>query len=262
MTAPERERRGARAAAGQARLNPIMLVAAALVIPTLAIEAMVDSGPLLDVARILNWAIWVAFAAELGIMVAIDPRRWGWLRRHPLEVAIVVLTPPFAPEALQSLRVLRLLPLLRLATGMPWLRRTFSTQGLLWAAFISLVTIMAGGAIFAAVEGGEQPLDTWDGVWWAVTTVTTVGYGDYSPATGAGRVVALAVMAVGIGFVAMLTAAAAERFVSSRTRAAQEESELRSRESEALLARLDEIAGRLERLERAVERRGGDPPRG
>jgi voltage-gated potassium channel len=48
-----------------------------------------------------------------------------------------------------------------------------------------------------------------------MTTVTTVGYGDIVPQTNGGRVIAIVVMVVGIGFIALLTAAAAERFLRS-----------------------------------------------
>lgn len=58
-------------------------------------------------------------------------------------------------------------------------------------------------------------MSAWDGVWWAMTTVTTVGYGDIVPQTNGGRVIAIVVMVVGIGFIALLTAAAAERFLRS-----------------------------------------------
>jgi len=76
-------------------------------------------------------------------------------------------------------------------------------------------------------------------VWWAVTTVRTVGYGDNYPQTNGGRIIAIVVMFVGIGFVAILTAAAAERFMRER------------RTDEAAIEdRLDEIARRLEAIER------------
>jgi voltage-gated potassium channel len=89
-------------------------------------------------------------------------------------------------------------------------------------------------------------LNVWDGLWWAVTTVTTVGYGDVPVETDAGRIIAMAIMIAGIGFVAMLTAAAAERFVA---RDAEQSDHDASAAHAEVLARLDEIATRLTRLE-------------
>jgi Ion channel len=57
----------------------------------------------------------------------------------------------------------------------------------------------------------------WDGMWWAVVTVTTVGYGDLYPETFAGRVIAMGLMLVGIGFISVLTAALATRFIQTDT---------------------------------------------
>jgi voltage-gated potassium channel len=148
-------------------------------------------------------------------MLAVVPDRGRWLRDHPLEVAIVVLTPPFAPASLQAARVFRLLRLLLLLRLAVLARRLLSTEGVRDAAVFALLIVLGGGAAYAAVES-EQHMSAWDGVWWAVTTVTTVGYGEFTPETDAGRVIAIIVMVVGIGFVALLTAAAAERFIRHR----------------------------------------------
>ena len=51
-------------------------------------------------------------------------------------------------------------------------------------------------------------------MWWAIVTVTTVGYGDIVPKTDAGRVIDIIVMLGGIGFLAVLTAAIAQRFIA------------------------------------------------
>src|SRR5215216_957951 len=81
-----------------------MLVAALLVIPVLVIEESSADGHWGAVADVLNWTIWGAFLVEAAVMLAIVRHRWRWIRTHPLEVAIVVLTPPFLPASFQALR--------------------------------------------------------------------------------------------------------------------------------------------------------------
>jgi voltage-gated potassium channel len=189
------------------RFEVPVLVAAALALPVIVVEQSAASDAVKNVAGTLNWLIWLVFLVELVAMLAVVPHRWDWLRRHPVGLAIVVLTPPFLPASLQALRIFRLLqllPLLRLATlG----RRTFSLDGLRYAALLALLTALGGGAAFAAAEGGD--VSTWDGLWWSVTTMTTVGYGDVVPQTDLGRVIAMGAMLVGIAFIAVLTAALA-----------------------------------------------------
>lgn len=198
-----------------------MLVAALLVIPAIAIEESSSDEPWLTLAMVLNWAIWIAFAIEFVVLVRVAPDRWRWIREHPLEIAIVVLTPPFLPALLQGLRIarlLRLVRLLRLFRVAKLSRRIFSLNGLRWAAILAVLVVLGGGAAFTEAEKGQN-LSAWDGLWWAVTTATTVGYGDITPKTGGGRAIAMAVMVVSIGFVAMLTAAIAQRFIAHEVEA-------------------------------------------
>ena len=190
----------------------------------------------------MNWAIWLAFVAEVAIMLRVVPDRGRWLREHPLDLAIVVLTPPFLPPSLQAARVFRLLRLLRLVRAGTLARRVFSTEGVRDAAVLTLLAVLGGGAAFAAVEN-EEHVSAWDGIWWAITTVTTVGYGDVPVTTDGGRIIGICLMLTGIGFVAVLTAAAAERFVRSRRA-----------EARAIEAQLDEILRRLDSLDRGHQR--------
>jgi voltage-gated potassium channel len=241
---------------GRAFEVPI-LIAALLVIPVIALEQSAPGEPWTTIATVTNWLIWLAFAAEVVVMLAVVPDRRAWLRTHPLEVAIVVLTPPFLPASMQALRVFRLLRLLRLVVAVRYARRLFSLDGLRYAALLALLTALGGGAAFAAAEGRE--VSTWDGVWWAVTTMTTVGYGDLTPTTDLGRVIAMAVMVVGIGFLTLLIAAAAERFVATGL---EEEVDELEREVETdveaareeLLRELRAISSRLVELEGTVHR--------
>jgi voltage-gated potassium channel len=218
-----------------------MLVAALLVVPAIAIEQSEAGQPWSTIALVINWTTWLAFVTEALLMLSVVDNRWRWLRDHPLEVAIVIVTPPFLPSSLQAARAFRLLRLLPLIRAGLLARRLLTTEGVRDVAVLALLTVLGGGAAFAAVEPDED-LTTFDGVWWAVETVTTVGYGDTYPTTPSGRAIAVVVMLVGIGFVALLTAAAAERFMRGRE-AEQQRVELQ--------LRLDEIAARLAALERS-----------
>jgi voltage-gated potassium channel len=82
-----------------------------------------------------------------------------------------------------------------------------------------------------------------DGLWWAIQTVTTVGYGDLVPTSTAGRLVAALVMVVGIGFLTVVTAAITSTFIESAKR------RLQGSETDALSAKLDQINARLEGIE-------------
>ncbi len=226
----------------QHRLEWPLLAAALLTIPLIAIEQSGVGEPWDSIATVLNWVTWLAFLGEAIAMLAVVPNRGRWLRDHPLDVAIVILTPPFLPAVLQAARMFRLLRLLRLVKAAVLMRRLMSPEGLRDAAVLALVTVLGGGAAYSAIEHTESsPISAWDGVWWAITTVTTVGYGDSYPATTGGRLIALVVMFVGIGFVAILTASVAERFIRARE-AEQQRAELHER--------LDEILRRLDAIER------------
>jgi hypothetical protein len=84
-------------------------------------------------------------------------------------------------------------------------------------------TILIGGALFSVIE---PDADWFDGIWWTVVTLTTVGYGDYSPETFLGRWLAAFVMAGGIGSVAILTGILADEIREARLSEAEETPEL------------------------------------
>lgn len=86
-----------RARRWERRFEKPVLVAALLVLPVIAIEQSRLGEPWKTVAATLNWLIWIVFAAELVTMLVVVQNRSRWLRRHPLEVVIVLLTPPFLP---------------------------------------------------------------------------------------------------------------------------------------------------------------------
>ena len=86
-----------------------------------------------------------------------------------------------------------------------------------------------------------------DGLWWAIQTVTTVGYGDLVPASTVGRLVAALVMVVGIGFLTVVTAAITSAFIESARR------RIGSTRPDALSEKLDQIGARLGVIEAALK---------
>jgi voltage-gated potassium channel len=239
------------------RLEPIVLAAALLVIPVIVVEQSSLGEPWRAIAGVTNWAIWLVFLAEVIVMLAVVSNRTRWLRDHPLEILIVVLTAPLYPASLQAARVLRLLRLLRLVRIVALARRLFTMEGLQYAALLAVLTAIGGGAAFSYAEKGRS---MWDGVWWAVATMTTVGYGDIYPRTDLGRAIAIPVMVVGIGFLSLLIGAVAQRFVSAEVEQevaeAEQEIEAGLEETEAdLLIEIRAIGARLQRIEAMVGRR-------
>jgi voltage-gated potassium channel len=117
----------------------------------------------------------------------------------------------------------------------------------------TLVSVFAGGALITLLDPEEFP-DFGTGLWWALQTVTTVGYGDVTPENLVGRLVGAGFMLEAIAFVAIVTAAITSSFVG---RAQQE----RAAESDAadatglqqLAAQLSEITARLDRIQRTLE---------
>ena len=222
----------------QNRLEWPVVVAALLTIPILIIQESDFGEPWGTVATVLNWVTWLTFFGETVVMLAVVPDRRKWLRHHLLDVAVVILTPPFAPQAWQNGRLFRLVRLLRVFRVLA-LRRLLSLEGMKYAAMVALGTIIVGGAVFAAVEQ-SQGITTWDGVWWAVTTVTTVGYGDIVPESTSGRIIGITIMLIGIGFVALLTAFIADRFINVGIETEAKE-DLILAELRAISARLDDL---------------------
>ena len=227
-----------------------VLVAALLVVPVIVIEESRVGEPWDTIAAVVNWGIWLVFLAELVTLLAVAEDRWRWLRQHPLEVVVVVLTPPFLPASLQSLRVLRLLRLVRLLRLAQIVRRVFTFEGVRYAALLALMTAVGGGTAFASVE--KEP-SAWDGIWWAATTMTTVGYGDVIPQTDTGRVLGLVVMVVGIGFGTLVIGAVSQRFFETESRVEIAE-EIEDAEGE-LLREMRAIQARLRDLEALVQAR-------
>jgi voltage-gated potassium channel len=119
------------------------------------------------------------------------------------------------------------------------------------AAFTVLITV-AGGILERFIDHREFPT-IGRGLWFALQTVTTVGYGDVTPRQANGRFIGAVVMLTGIGFLAVITASATASMIESSRRRFAARSEL------DVTRRLEEVSERLARIEAALDQ--PPPPR-
>jgi voltage-gated potassium channel len=172
-----------------------------------AFDSSVSSSQQLAMDAV-QWICWFAFALDLiyGLWKATNKKQY--LKHHPLEVASVLL--PF----LRPLRLMRVISFGGLAIQKVAIGRQFAITlkvgvTALFIAYISAVQI----TITERAVESSNIRDFGDGLWWAITTVTTVGYGDRYPTTTEGRFLAVLLMFVGISLVGVITASVAAWFV-------------------------------------------------
>ena len=116
---------------------------------------------------------------------------------------------------------------------------------LIIASVTTLVTVAAG---FLMREVDSKDFSTiGQGMWWAVQTVTTVGYGDEVPTSTGGRLLAALVMLTGIGFITVVTASVTAVFVEAARR------RMGHAGQQATLDKLEDLAERLERIENRLQ---------
>jgi len=221
-----------------------MTVLALVMIPLIVVPLVLDLSPATERAVLsIDYVLWAVFAAEYGIKLYLAPNRRRFVAHHIPDL-IVVVVPMLRPlRVLRSVRLLRLLRLALLggfaAKGLREARSILRHRGLNWVLLIVLVlNLIAAAAVMEFERGNPQAnIDSYpDALWWAVTTITTVGYGDRFPMSPAGRGVAVVLMIAGIAMFGVITATIAAYFVEQKA-------------EEDMAGRLDQIVTRLDRIE-------------
>lgn len=160
-----------------------------------------------------SWTVWAAFALDLVVRVGLAEQRVRYLRDHWYDVALVAL------PMLRPLRLLRLLALARMLNR--GVAGSLANRVTVYVVGVALAAVGLGALAVLDAErdaDGANLVTIGDALWWAATTVTTVGYGDYYPVTVTGRLVALCLMLVGIAVVGSVTASVASWFIDSARR--------------------------------------------
>ena len=157
---------------------------------------------------LIQWISWGAFASDLLYGLSTTKNKKSFLLKHPLDIAAVLL--PF----LRPLRLLRIISFGGLALQKVAMGKQFAITLKVFIAsvFIAYVAAIQITISERAVEGSNIK-NFGDGIWWAITTVTTVGYGDKFPTTMEGKFLAVGLMIVGISLMGVITASVAAWFV-------------------------------------------------
>lgn len=220
--------------------RPLLIATAAYVV-AFALPVLVPSMPRTDADLLdgIGAVLWLVFAADLAVRAWLSCRPGHWLVRHPID-AVLVLLP-----------VLRPLRELRGLTAEAYNSGTRAAVGrALGAALLAVAYLMAVGSLAVLDAERSAPAShitsLGDALWWAAVTVTTVGYGDTFPVTAMGRIVAFALMLVGISLLGVLTASVAAWFVG-RTREVENEVLVELR---ALRAEVADLRATVERTSR------------
>ncbi|WP_210586719.1 potassium channel family protein [Streptomyces sp. GESEQ-35] len=158
---------------------------------------------------VAEWVVWGAFAADFAVRLGLAPHRRDFLRRHWIDLCVVLL------PLLQPLRILRLVSTLLLVGRRA--RMASQIQLTTYVAGTVVALLMFGSLAVLSVErespnGNIKTLG--DALWWSFTTMTTVGYGDHAPTTGLGRILAVGLMLSGIALLGVVTANIAAWFIA------------------------------------------------
>jgi voltage-gated potassium channel len=229
--------------------GPMMILALAM-IPLIVVPLIMDLSPGMDHALMaIDYLIWAAFTIEYVVKLCLAPDRWRFVKANIPDLVIVVV-PMLRPlRILRGARLLRLLRLARLVAfaieGLHEVRDVLRRRGLSWVLLIALALNLIAAALVLSFERdmpGSNIHSFPDALWWAVTTITTVGYGDRFPVSPAGRGVAVVLMVSGIALFGIITASIAAYFVEQKTE--HEQGDLASR-MDLILERLEAIESRL-----------------
>ncbi|TCO43607.1 voltage-gated potassium channel [Kribbella antiqua] len=162
---------------------------------------------LVRASSIANITIWIGFGADYLVRLTLAPSKRRFLRTHILDLVVLVLP------------LLRPLRALRVVTALARMNRaSLSFRGQTTMYVVGAVTLLGFVGALAVLDAERNSENAniasfGDALWWASTTITTVGYGDRFPTTTEGRIAGVALMIGGIALVGTITAALASWFV-------------------------------------------------
>jgi voltage-gated potassium channel len=194
-------------------------LAVAFVVVGFLLDAAQDVGADATLLGAIDIGLTAVFVAEFASRLAAARSHRAYFRGHWIDA--IALVP--AVRAVRLLRLLRLLRMVRTFAGvfraLSSIERFAAHRGLiaLFVAWLAVAVISATGFYLAEVGTNANVHGPIDALWWAVVTLTTVGYGDVFPVTPEGRLAGSALMIVGITLWAAITGTITSLLIASRS---------------------------------------------
>lgn len=237
------------------KIETPMIVLAIMIIPIVLIELEILStnAQIVSIATMIDDIIWFAFLFEYMMIVSLYNDKIGYTKRSWPNLLILLLSPPLiAPQGFASIRILRALRVFRslriliaLKRGIKPILGVFEKNSLHYVTIITVFLIIASSIAFSWLEQRDLSY----GLWWAITTVTTVGYGDTYPVTNMGRIFAAFIMIIGIGFVSLLTANITSYFVEKDL---ENEKSDETDPNQLILERIEDLSEKIDEINRKL----------
>ncbi|GKX66018.1 potassium channel family protein [Inconstantimicrobium mannanitabidum] len=196
----------------------LSLISCAIILVQLTLEPSNNIAYILDISDNI---IWVIFVIDYVVRFIFSESKLKFIKNNKIDLISII---PFN-AIFQSLRMFRIFKVLKLAKIAKLARfavlickfknradKFLKTNNFQYILIITVVTVFLGAFGISITENKSFA----DSLWWSFVTITTVGYGDISPATNTGRIIASILMLVGIGFVGMLTGTIATYFLTNK----------------------------------------------
>lgn len=198
----------------------VILVLSLFVLATLAIELIVAVPA--ELSRVLGWIdnlVCLVFLIDFTIQMRKAPskwhyfRTWGWIDLLASIPEIEALRWGRSLRVFRILRLLRAVRSLRLIVRILFQNRTRSGLASVFMITFLMLSLSSVGILLAERSDASNIRTAEDAVWWSLTTITTVGYGDHYPVTLAGRLIASVLMITGVGLFGTLSGVLAGVFL-------------------------------------------------
>ena len=196
-----------------------------------------------EAAELVIGVVWAMFGVDYVVRLVLAPSRGRWFLHHLPDLAIIVLP------------ILRPLRLLRLVTLVSIMQRSAGTalRGRITLYTAGSAALLIFTSALAALEAerhepGSSIQSFGQALWWALTTITTVGYGDTFPVSTQGRSIAALLMIGGVALAGVVTATLASWIVSLVEEESAEQQAATRAQVAALQQQVGELSERIDRL--------------